>query len=292
MSGTFEFKHTDTVRLCETAEGALQVIEQLRGGAKNSLPFEQLRSLINILIDQMKYPTQALQEELSVVRARLWRDSKEPTLISDLGPRQAEQIQDYGRCNQPKQPICYCSLYEETALSEVNAEIEQSYVISTFILPKETTLLHIGELDYYRRTGDLHLGSLESKNKESYEDQLNGQNSTLFSLIDGFIADEFRQPAKTNQDYKITSAFTDILFNDYPAKYPIEAIVYPSVAFQHGMNFAVTLDAYNTKLKLDSANTKIIRIKGVYGYGIFDWVEEAKLKSSNNNNGVLEWESA
>jgi len=34
MSGTFEFKPTDTVKLCETAEGALQVIEQLRGGAK------------------------------------------------------------------------------------------------------------------------------------------------------------------------------------------------------------------------------------------------------------------
>jgi len=236
----------------------------------------------------MEYPTQALQEELSVVRARSWTDSNWPKLTSDLGPRQAEQIQNYGRCNQPKQPLLYCSFYEDTALSEVNAEIEQRYVISTFILPKETILLHIGELDYYRRTGDLQLGNSKPENKEFYEDQLNGQNSTLFSLIDGFIADEFRQPAKTNQDYKITSAFTDILFNDYPAKYPIEAIVYPSVAFQHGVNFAVTLDAYNTKLELDSSNTKIIRIKGVYGYGIFESVVEAKLKSSNN--GVLEWE--
>lgn len=111
----------------------------------------------------------------------------------------------------------------------------------------------------------------------------------LRSLIDGFIADEFRQPAKTNQDYKITSAFIDILLMDYPAKNPIEAIVYPSVAFQNGMNFAVTLDAYKAKLELDSSNTKIIRIKRVYGYGIFEYEEEAKLKSSNN--GALEWAS-
>jgi len=237
----------------------------------------------------MKYQTQALPEELSVVRARLWTGSKEPTLTSDLGPPPAEEIQNYGRCNRPKQPLLYCSLYEDSALSEVNAEIDQRYVISTFILPKETILLHVGELDYYRRTGDLQLGNSEPENKEFYKDQLNGQNSTLFSLIDGFIADEFRQPAKTKQDYKITSAFTDILFNDYPAKYPIEAIVYPSVAFQHGVNFAVTLDAYNTKLKPNVSEAKIIRIKGVYGYGIFDSVVEAKLKSSNN--GVLEWES-
>jgi len=280
MSGNFEFKHINREELFASAEGALQVIEQLRGGAKNSLPFEQLRSL--------EYLTLALPEKLSVVRARPWTDSNLPTLISELGPPPAKQIQNYGRCNQPKQPICYCSLYEDSALSEVNAEIEQRYVISTFILPKETILLNIGELDYYRRTGDLQLGNSKPENKEFYEDQLNGKNSTLFSLIDGFIADEFRQPAKTNQDYKITSAFTDILFNDYPAKYPIEAIVYPSVAFQHGVNFAVTLDAYNTKLELDSSNTKIIRIKGVYGYGIFESVVEAKLKSSNN--GVLEWE--
>ena len=85
MSGYFEYKPTDSVELVASAKGALQVIEQLRGGAKNSLPFEQLRRLISDLTDQMKYQTQALPEKLSVVRARPWTDSNWPTLTSDLG---------------------------------------------------------------------------------------------------------------------------------------------------------------------------------------------------------------
>jgi hypothetical protein len=289
MSGNFEFGNVDLEEFIKTKKGALQVIEQLRGGAKNSLPFEELHALISALTNPMnnKYRSHSLLSELPVVRARLCKDCKWPSMLEELGPPPAEQNHNFGRCNKRGQAILYCSLYEDSALSEINAEIGECYVISTFVLPKQTTLFTIGELDYFRRTGELYLGSGEQKNKEFYQDLSNEENWKLYSLIDGFIAEEFRQSAKTPQDYKITSAFIDILFKEYKPVNPIEVIVYPSVAFQHGMNFAVTSDAYK-KLQLDHSETKIIRITGVYGYGIFDYENVATLKS--NCNELLEWE--
>jgi hypothetical protein len=104
------------------------------------------------------------------------------------------------------------------------------------------------------------------------------------------LADEFIKQATTQTDYKITSALSDVLLNgDLNPCTPIDALIYPSVAFREGMNFAVLPESYKSKMKLVEEETKIIRITDVLGYGIFDYRSLASLKSVSTE-GRLEWE--
>lgn len=197
----------------------------------------------------------------------------------------------YGRCHQSKHPLCYCSLYEDTALAEVNAEVGEHYVISTFTMPKDIRLIPVGELDYFRRTGRTYIGHETPQSAKLYEEALGEEDGVVSALIDAFLADEFIKPAITQTDYKVTSALSDVLLNgDLNPRIPIDAIVYPSVAFREGTNFAVLPGPYKSKLKLVEAKTKIIEVTDVLGYGIFDYQVLATLKSVSSE-GRLDWES-
>ena len=92
--------------------------------------------------------------------------------------------------------------------------------------------------------------------------------------------------------YKITSALSDVLLNgDLKPQKPIDALVYPSVAFREGMNFAILPEPYKSKMKLVQAETKIIEITNVLGYGIFVCQLLASLKSVSSD-GRLKWEAS
>jgi len=280
------------VRNKEWALNIIELIEQLRGGAKSRLPYDQIRAFMSAWAKRGVYQTYSIPAELSVHRARRLEDKKWFELADDLGPPTPEKANTYGRCHQPKHPLCYCSLYEDTALAEVNAELGEHYVISTFTMPKGIVLIPVGELDYVRRTGRTYIGHETPQSAKPYEEALGEEDWVVAALIDAFLADEFIKPATTPTDYKVTSAFSDVLLNgDLNPRTPIDAIVYPSVAFREGMNFAVLPESYKSKMKLVEAETKIIEITAVLGYGIFSYVQRAALKSVSPE-GHLNWESS
>jgi hypothetical protein len=136
----------------------LSVIEQLRGGAKICLPYGTIRALMSGWAEYGVYQVYSIPKELSVHRARRLENKKWFEFAEDLGPPIPEKTISYGRCHQPKHPLCYCSLDEDTALAEVNAEVGEQYAISTFTMPKDIHLIPVGELDYYRRTGRTYIG--------------------------------------------------------------------------------------------------------------------------------------
>lgn len=274
-----------------TKEGALNIIEQLRGGAKSRLPYDQIRALMSAWAKRGAYQSYCLPTELSVHRVRRLENKKWFEFADDLGPPTPEKTITYGRCHQSKHPLCYCSLYEDTALAEVNAEVGEHYVISTFTMPKDIRLIPVGELDYFRRTGRTYIGHETPQSAKLYEEALGEEDGVVSALIDAFLADEFIKPAITQTDYKVTSALSDVLLNgDLNPRIPIDAIVYPSVAFREGTNFAVLPGPYKSKLKLVEAKTKIIEVTDVLGYGIFDYQVLATLKSVSSE-GRLDWES-
>jgi hypothetical protein len=57
------------------------------------------------------------------------------------------------------------------------------------------------------------------------------------------------------------------------------------------MNFAILPEPYKSKMKLVEAETKIIKITDVLGYGIFDYRPLASLKSVSSD-GRLKWEAS
>lgn len=237
------------------------------------------------------YQSYRIPSELPIHRVRpLESQGKWFRSRSDLGPPPSDKTLVYGRCHQPKRPVGYWALYEDTALAEVRAELGQQYLISTFTMPTGSLLLPVGELDYFRRTGRTYLGEAVERSAKIYKEVLDREDWTLFALFDAFLADEFIRPAVTQTDYRVTSAVADVLFNsDLKLPEPIDAVVYPSVAFREGTNFAVRPEAFNSKMKLVEAKTKNIEITDVFGYGIFAWKVVSALKSINFD-GSLSWE--
>jgi hypothetical protein len=271
----------------------LSDIEQLRGGAKSRLPYAQIREIMSAWAKYGVYQVYSqIPEELFVHRARRLENKKWFEFADDLGPPIPEKTITYGRCHKPKHPLCYCSLYESTALAEVNAEFGEQYVISTFTMPKDIRLIPVGELDYYRRTRRTYIGNETKQSAEPHIEALGEEDGIVAALIDAFLADEFIKQATTQTDYKITSALSDVLLNgDLKPQKPIDALVYPSVAFREGMNFAILPEPYKSKMKLVEAETKIIEITDVLGYGIFVFQLLASLKSVSSD-GRLKWEAS
>lgn len=275
-------------------EGALNVIEQLRGGVASRWDYSMIReclfALVNMGAAKNIYQIYSMPKELIIRRAIRLENKIWPTTIEKLGHPPLDKVHSSGRCHQRGEAMLYCSLYEKTALSEIRAEMGEQYVISTFILPEGFCVIRIGDFDYYRRTYRTSIGDAEPESKKHYEALLNsGEDWLIPALIDAFLADEFIKPATTQTDYKITSAFADILLNDLHKSEKIDAIIYPSVAFREGVNFAVRPEAYVSKLKLVNAESKIIEITDVVGYGIFCWKQLATLNSISSD-GHLNWE--
>jgi hypothetical protein len=254
------------------------------------LPYDHIRSLISVLANLNVYQTYSLPEELPVHRARPLEGKTWFMSEGDLGPPPPKNTIHYGRCHQPNHPLCYCSLYEDTALAEVGAKLGEHYALSTFKMPKDSILVPVGELDYFRRTGQTYIGHETSQSAKPYKEALAKEDGIVSALIDAFLADEFIKPARAQTDYKITSAISDILLNgDLSPHTPIDAIIYPSVAFREGRNFAILPEVHKSKMRLVEAETKIIEITDVLGYEIFEYRQLATLKSVSPE-GQLNWE--
>ena len=286
----------DSPDLGFSKEGAQAIIEQLRGGAKIRLPFDRIRLMMGLLMKASArngvYESTAIPAPLLIHRARrLEKKGKWFKSINDLGPTPSNKTSAYGRCHYPSRPpVGYWSLYEHTALSEVRAELKEHYVISTFKMPKGSLLIPIGDLDSYRRVGQTRLGHAFKKSSNRYKDILTRRDWAIIAMFDAFLADEFIKPAMTETDYKITSAIADVLlYTDLKNVGRVDGIVYPSVAFREGINFAVRNEVFKSKMVPVIAKTKIVEITDVFGYGIFAWRVLATLKSVNPD-GRLGWE--
>lgn len=272
-------------------EGVRKIIEQLRGGAASHLSYEQVREQVLSLAMEGVHQTYTISDDLSIQRARWIKGKKWFASVEELGPPSPGETLDYGRCHQPNRPLCYCSLNEEITLSEIAAELGELYVISSYILPKGTIVVPVGELDHVRRTGETYIGHGNPNASEPYLRVLEEENGVIPALIDAFFANEFSKPATTWTDYKITSALSDVLLNgDLSPCKPTNAIIYPSVRFREGKNFAILPEFHKTRMQLDVSGTKIFRVTDVIGYGIFGFKAEAQLMACDGE-GNLTWHS-
>ena len=288
----------DFAHLISDKEGLLPLIEQLRGGAKQRWPFDEVEYAVRNLWGKYgtnqtyslpkttpNIPATTLHRvrKLKSIRRGSW-----PSFAHELGVRKNEDVTDYGRCHKPQSPLCYCSMYEEIALAEIDAGLGDFCVIVTYRLTSNLTVVPIGEFDYYRRTGTTYLGTAIPKAKELYRQARDDANSQLRELVDAFFADEFIKPAHTFQDYKVTAALSSVLLNDTNAQNTVDAIFYPSVAFRAGYNLAIRPQSVHAKMELVKSETRIVRISDVLGYGIFELETLANLHSVDPG-GNLEW---
>jgi hypothetical protein len=271
------------------------IVEQLRVEGK-TLPYDKIQLIISTFVLRLfkrgMYRPYKIPEQLTVHRARSMGNKKRFASVVDLGPTLPEGTTRYRRCHQPNRPMCYYSLYPDTALAEIKAKVGKRYTISTFAMPKGSSVIPIGELDFFRRTGRTYIGNDTPGSLKFYQEAMAKEDWPQCALFDAFIADEFIKRATSHGAYNVTSAFSTALLKSRPrGSAPVDAIIYPSVAFREGMNFAALPEMHKAKMSLVKDQTKIIKITDVLGYGIFDWKPIDTLKSVDTD-GRLNWESA
>ena len=221
---THEMNQAGLQEFMDTKDGLLSIIEQLRGGGKNRLDFDTVRGYVAALVEKAGriYQVYILPNSLELLRVRAFNypDDKEKYTWQDFGPPPAHCSTKYGRCDKPGNSVFYTALFDHIALREVNAETGGYYCVSTHQLDKEARIIPIGELDHFRGTDQTYLGGYDDKASEVYRDILESGELTPV-VIDGYFAEEFRKTAQVNSDYKVTSAFSDVLFSDLNPDNPL-----------------------------------------------------------------------
>ena len=287
---------SDSQGLNISIQGALAIIEELKGSARERLLHDQIYMAVGIIIKasarQGLYQCYRLQHDLQVVRVRcLDRPGEWFKHKDELGPLPQDKAIVYQRCHRPGRSVGYCSLHEHTALAEVRAGVKQQYAMSTFELPRGSTVLPLGEFDFFRRTGGTYLGEVNEGSVGIYRNVLSGEDWIQIALFDAFFADEFMKRAESELDYRVTSVIAEIIFHGgLPFPEPVDAFIYPSVAFRSGTNFAVRGSVFSSRLKLMPCKTRIIEIINDFGYGIYECKDLARLKSIGER-GELNWEN-
>lgn len=276
VDSDFQENHSRIEKFVSDVDQAYDAIALLRANATD-MPDEILRSYLAALAREYGVSVVfELPKALQVVRAIRLHDKAWPQLENHLGYPPPAKTR-LGRCNLPAQPLLYTALYEDTALAEIGATRGDHCVISTFEFPAKFRFVTIGQFDLYRRTGEVNSDAKTSTTLGIYEQIMALPTAELSALFDAFLADEFLRPSKGTADYKISSIFSDVLLKDdlKPSK-PIDAIMYPSVEFRHGLNIAVRSDSYESQVKLVKA--KVVEIKEALGFGLFRYRKLASFK--------------
>jgi|TARA_R110002033_G_scaffold7587_1_gene27490 hypothetical protein len=272
----------------------LAFIQGLRGGMCDNHTWDESRDRLNELINSeyvyflMKYSLK-IESKVNLFRGRIIND-KEINNIENLIYKPSEKVLEYGRCNIPKQSIYYASNNFDTVLSELSVEINDIvYVLNSEIKnDKKIDFIPVGELDHLRRYGK----SLLSDNLEvvsKVKDIMTSikkkdiNNYYVQHLLDAYLSELFFKKAYTKKDYKLTSAFSDII---YKLDSSLDGISYPSVKHRGGINFAIKSETFDEKIKV----LAVVKIKIIndLGFGIYTYEVLDKSKSIGLN-GDINW---
>lgn len=295
----YELIPNNLIDFASSLDGLRNLIEGLRGGMKFHYGFDEIRIHVDAMVRACCgncYGSYAIPAPFAFVRARRHDDPGQLYREAcDLGAPRREDIKKFGRCNVPNQPVLYCSLYPETALSELDAQREEVFTLASYAVQPEKKIYacHVGEIDYYRRTYETYFGRRNEGNTRRLQALETAAQWDSQCLLDAFLAEEFISPAKSQADYRVTSAFCDLLWKANGSD--LDAIMYPSVAFREGKNFALHVKAAENKLELLSMEsrhengevTRVVRVDDVLGYGIYRVTEIARLHSIYEGN--LKW---
>lgn len=276
----------------ESPGAALNVIEQIRGGADLRLNWSNVRMLIAALTLRQNYVVHNVHEGfgLNFVRGRVGDSKSQFSNIRQLSFRDPKDVIDYGRCHKPGSSMFYASLNLETVFSELEPNAgDRVHIALARIKPEpEVNITAIGEFDYVRR----HRRPLFSGDEmpRPIVELLGNTNSPLNLkrvITDAFFADLFIRRADSPNHYKATSALSDILISYESTGDPrIEGLAYPSVGHRGGKNFAITPEAFTNKMEIYEC--QVHEIGGYWGFGIY--TSRLVLQSASiAENGDIQW---
>jgi len=189
-----------------------------------------------------------------------------------------------GRANHQNSSIFYAASSPETAFSECRFDEGDNFHLTTYSVKKDSKLhvLILGDIDSLRRTSKTVFDS--TKRADAYNYVLNGLNDDIrmaVRLVDAFFVD--RLARKGNDDeYKVTAAIVSELLK--PEE--VSGIIYPSVEYSGGYNYAIKPDCYDRHIV--PTETCMAIMMNNYGYGMYHNLQSSPVKI-NTFPGEIVW---
>ena len=241
----------------------IERIERLRGGAIDRLEWAKIYKILDELSEGVPLVIQPVSASSKFARGRILSNSYEIHSVKDLTYPPAANCNTYGRCNKPGVPVFYAGIGAELIFSEIGAQIGDIIGLLHVSPLVDINCARLGALELWRRTSGHCLLPDNIKNlvKEIYSQP---ENITAF-LFDAFITDYFSRIA-SDSVYKLTSAYTSVLFDSKPN---IEGIIYESVNHTAGSCVVVKPNVVDTKIR--ATDIQIVRITNFLGYGVYDY---------------------
>lgn len=242
------------------------IVDGLRSNAERKLHWAEIRTRIGTITDGHLFLSGPLPNNLPLYRGRKLDNEAPFDTIDQLTAREPSSVVSYGRCNNPGNSIFYGSNNLETVFSELGIDVgSRVQVIETRLKPGATVkFTTVGEIDQVRRFGkpSQMLGDGYRKAIEDHWSTLSQPARMRLNFADAFLAEHFLRAAKWPFEYKVTSAFSDLVFKE-----GIEALFYPSVGHRGGWNIAIPKEVYDNNFEVVSS--AVYRIFDAPGYGMF-----------------------
>jgi hypothetical protein len=262
-----------------------EIIKSLSGGDERSEWWDDIKAQLNLIIEGLLLTTISLKDDSVFYRGRPLNGDKYFSCGKQISLRESKDITSYGRCHKPQQQVLYASNNFETVYEELGLNVGDK--VQTIEIHKRTdrkvNVVIIGEVDHIRRHGKPMLINEEGVDGiKKYWDSLNEFDRTRYNLVDAFMTNLMRRPVKYQHEYKVTSAFCDIIFEQ-----GVDAIMYPSVGHLGGWNIAIRGDTFKKDFIIK--NSEVHKIFDVVGYGIFGRLKVKQSKSLDNKQQI-NWE--
>lgn len=173
-----------------------------------------------------------------------------------------------GRLNNPGQPVLYVSLNNFTAFTEVAAEEEDYLHLIGFLIRRESKLrcAIIGEMFNTHRSGRATISEALTNALNGILNNSDYRASRSLVFLDAFLASLLADNNAAHSDYIHSRIVADLIFEKMS---DIDAIYYPSVALENGINLAIKPES--TDRLLEVSGTSVIKINRKFDYGIYDF---------------------
>ena len=262
-------------------QAVLALIEQLSGGGRLRLRWDQIRQILGDLTEGHFWLGYPMPSDWAIFRGRISNETKLFENVSQLSNRRVEDIKDYGRCHCPSTSVFYAANNLDTVLSELLPEIGDRVHIAVARprKSKKVVLTAIGEIEHVRRFDRALIGNDETRKIiQKFLDNVKSEAELKTLLLDAFMSDLFITPADRWSDYKATSALSDIIFSAQRDGNPIlDGFAYPSVAHRGGMNFAIQGARFAEQMEIYQCMA--FEIINYLGFGIYGRTQYARSKA-------------
>lgn len=266
---------------------------RLLSTARNETSNESYIYIKNILNSiEFPIPFTIYPKGTKLIRSRVHKENEVFfETIDELSYRHdIQNINNFGRANEPGQAVFYCSDNYAVSFGEtsyiVREQMEKDFEYITsgiWILAEDIKVVSLLTNENIRGK---HAEIDESS--KSFENIIASQNDESAFVVKDlfqFLSKEFSNVAEGNSNqYKITSAFANYIFDSVDM---IDGILYPSTLYPtEGFNFAFSPYIVDEKMKFYAAQ----RIKSQrVGNKRYQEVEKIESEINLTNSNVIKW---